>query len=90
MAKFRVEREPVVQPLDESIKLIPLTKGQFALVDAADYDWLMQWPWNAYWHPRTKSYYARRAHGPLMHRFILGLTDPKIKGDHRDGNTLNN
>jgi hypothetical protein len=90
MAKRRVEREPVVQPLDQSIKLIPLTKGQVATVDVADYEWLMQWPWNAYWHPRTKSYYARQAHGKLMHRLILGLTDPAIKCDHQDGDTLNN
>lgn len=25
-----------------------------------------------------------------MHRLILGLTDPKLDGDHRDRNTLNN
>lgn len=25
-----------------------------------------------------------------LHRLILGLTDPKIQGDHRDGNGLNN
>ncbi len=29
----------------ESAKLIPLTQGKFAIVDAEDYDWLMQWKW---------------------------------------------
>jgi hypothetical protein len=91
MAKYRVERESVVQPLDQSIKLIPLTNGYVAVVDAFNYEWLMRWNWYAFWNISTHSFYARRAHnGPLMHRFILGLTDPKIEGDHRDGNTLNN
>jgi len=26
----------------------------------------------------------------FMHRLILGLTDPKIQGDHRNGDGLNN
>jgi HNH endonuclease len=89
MTKYHVKREPVVQPQDQSIKLIPLTKGQVATVDATDYDWLMKWAWNAYWHPRTKTYYARRAHGPHMQRFIMGAK-PNQLVDHRDGDTLNN
>jgi hypothetical protein len=28
-------------------KEIPLTRGRVAIVDAADYDWLMQWKWRA-------------------------------------------
>lgn len=40
MAKHRVVREPVVQPLDQSYRLIPLTKGKVAIVDATDYEWL--------------------------------------------------
>jgi hypothetical protein len=34
MAKRHVFRHAVTQPLDPSIKLIPLTRGQSAIVDA--------------------------------------------------------
>lgn len=84
------------------MKLIPLSqqskknKGKyFAMVDDADYEWLNQWKWNA-----TKSkntFYASRGvwNGMnmttiLMHRFILGLVDPKIQGDHKNRNGLDN
>lgn len=40
------------------MKKIPLTQGQFALVDDADYDWLMQWKWQAKWNRGT--FYAKR------------------------------
>jgi hypothetical protein len=88
------------------MKLIPLVNSdKFAMVDDTDYDWLSQWIWRldvgktgieyakrfdhvgpirpAYWSTRkTESIY--------MHREILGLTDRRIKTDHRDGNGLNN
>lgn len=79
------------------MKLIPLTQGKFAQVDDEDYDFLMQWKWQAV--KDCKTYYAKRnlsvsenhKRGTLlMHRVILGITDPTIKGDHIDGNGLNN
>lgn len=99
MAKRRVFRESVVQPQDQSYRLIPLTQCQNALVDASDYDWLMQWNWFASWSKNTKSFYAMRRiwiNGRdktiPMHRQILGLKldDPR-QGDHKEpGQTLNN
>ena len=66
-----------------SYRLIPLTQGQYAIVDAADYEWLMQWKWYAKWSTKTHSYYAMRqarvseysGKRPVirMHREILGL-----------------
>lgn len=86
-------RPPVVQPEDASIRLIALTQGQVATVDAADYDWLMRWNWCAHWNQWTKSYYARRRgdNGKLvgMHAQVLVTSDTLIP-DHINGNTLDN
>lgn len=75
---------------------IQLSKGMVALVDQADYDWLNQWKWFA--HKGHNTFYAVRwskRNGDKrnyiqMHRVILGLTDSKVLGDHRDHNGLNN
>lgn len=90
MQKPRVVRHEVVQPPDQSIKYIALTKGQTAIVDAANYEWLKQWNWSAFWHPRTKTFYARRGHaGPLMHRVIFNAQPTQLL-DHKSGDTLDN
>jgi hypothetical protein len=40
------------------MKHIPLTQGQFAIVDDADFEWLSKWKWTA---QRSKwGYYAFR------------------------------
>jgi hypothetical protein len=87
--------------LSSLYRLIPLTQGQWTIVDAADYDWLMQWKWHANYNTYTKSYYAGRGtprcmrdmpRAIWMHREILGLPR-KFDGricDHRDYATLNN
>jgi hypothetical protein len=76
---------------------ITLTKGQVAIVDAADYDWLNTRKWYAHWSRETNSFYAvRNARSPegkritiSMHREILGLEyGDGIKGDHKNGVTL--
>jgi hypothetical protein len=43
-----------------SYRLIPLTQGQFATVDAADYEWIVQWKWCAHWSKEGKCFYASR------------------------------
>lgn len=76
-------------------RLISLTKGMYVIVDAADYEWLMQWKWYAMRSKDSKTYYAARDERPrqgetterkttLMHRAIAerkgqGLVD---HGDH--------
>jgi hypothetical protein len=76
------------------MKKIPLTQGQFALVDDADYHWLNRGRWYALYHPSTKSFYAQRKFQGkiiLMHRMILGLTPADKKdGDHKNGVSLDN
>lgn len=76
---------------------IKLTKGQFAIVDDADYPYLAQFKWQAFKAKHT--YYATRAFRPapqakqltiFMHRELLGLTDRNEWGDHKNHNGLDN
>jgi hypothetical protein len=83
-----------------ALVLISLTKGQFAIVDAADYEWLNQWKWQAKWNHKTGSFYADRdefngsrenRYVVRMHREVLGLQrGDKLQGEHRNHNTLDN
>lgn len=73
------------------MKQIPLTQGQFTLVDDEDFEYLNQFKWHALKAKNT--YYATRKIKRKiiwMHREILKLTDIKIMADHKDGNGLNN
>jgi hypothetical protein len=76
------------------MKEIPLTQGKVALVDDADYEFLMQWKWQAYEHGQT--WYARRPmsvnkqHFNIrMHRVVMSAPE-KLEVDHVDRNGLNN
>ncbi|MFA5377659.1 MAG: HNH endonuclease [Dehalococcoidia bacterium] len=89
--------EPIL--LEHAMKKIPLTQNQEALVDDADFEWLMRWKWHAAWSKCTKSFYAKRTMGPAnggpatiaMHRQILGLErGDKRQGDHKNHDTLDN
>ena len=66
---------------------IPLTQGQFAIVDDADYEDLMRFNWCANKRPNGRWYAERAVRKPngkqtieYMHRRILGLKP----GDKRD------
>ena len=73
-------------------KRIALTKGQFAIVDSTDYEWLAVYRWKAI-AGRLGKFYAKRTvtrrnaknHSVLMHREILGLQ----RGDERQGDHVN-
>jgi hypothetical protein len=72
---------------------IQLTQGKVAVVDDQDAH-LAAFRWCAYRHPRA--WYAQRAirrpdgtwSTVLLHRVVLGVTDPKIMVDHRNGDGL--
>jgi len=95
--KRPVKKHEVSQPLDKPYRLIPLTQGQNAIVDAKDFEWLSQWNWHA--NRGQGSFYAIRRttkeegdwRGPgiRMHRVILGCK-PSEEGDHKNGNGLDN
>lgn len=76
----------------ETMKQIPLTHGQLALVDDADFPALSKWEWRAY-HSRD-AWYAYRwpddgSHTRIpMHRQLLNVTG-KTKVVFLDGNSLN-
>jgi hypothetical protein len=73
------------------MKEIRLTKGYVALVDDEDFERVNQFKWSAKECPNTV--YAQRGHDgrhTMLHRFILRITDPKIKVDHWDGDGLHN
>jgi hypothetical protein len=53
-------RESLSQPDDQSVKLIPLTQGQVAVIDSEDYDEISRYFWHAIWSPISLSYYAKR------------------------------
>lgn len=75
------------------MKQLPLSNGQFALVDDADYDELVQFKWQV-----SRGYVVRstpRVNGKQgqekLHRRLLGLVPGDgVLGDHRDRNKLNN
>jgi hypothetical protein len=89
--RHRVNREPIIQPQDQSVRYIPLTMGKFAIVDAADYEWLNQWNWCTFFDPKRNSYYAERRNGnkrQFMHRLIAGEEHRHV--DHKNNNGLDN
>jgi hypothetical protein len=74
------------------LKTIPLTQGQVALVDDEDFARFGHFKWCAL-KMKGGFYAVRRRPKPsngiaLLHREILGLTDPKTKGDHINHDTL--
>lgn len=81
-------------------KLIPLTQNQYALVDNEDYEYLMQWKWQAYYNKNPGTYYvlrsilkSERINGKkgtiLMHRAIMGCPQG-LTVDHINHDTLDN
>jgi HNH endonuclease len=78
------------------MKLIPMGgkkgEGRFAIVDDED-EGVNQFSWSLLIGKRSPQGYAHgwvNGKSVMMHRLILGLTDPKIPCDHINGDTLDN
>ncbi len=73
------------EPPDD-VRRVPLGHGKYALVDAADYEWLNQWKWHL-----VNGYAVRWEGGTriFMHRAIMRAPKGKIV-DHWDGDRCNN
>lgn len=74
------------------MKEIHVTRGWVTLVDDDVYEELSKHEWYAM---KTGHVCRRDALAPgrpviLMHRVIMGVTDPDVEVDHRFGNPLNN
>ncbi len=72
----------------ENTRLVPLTKGKFAKVDAIDYQTLRQYRWSAM-YVAGRYYAVRKKKGQsiLMHRQIV---NPVNHVDHINGDSLDN
>lgn len=78
------------------MRTIVLNRGYVALVSNKDYSRAMRFKWFVKEDPRKTPYAHRNVKKPnekwtrqLLHRFILGVTDPAIKVDHKDRFGLN-
>lgn len=74
---------------------VPLTQGEFALIDEADLPIIEGYTWcvgitRSHKTARTNITVNGKSKALLMHRLILGLNNPSICVDHIDGNPLNN
>src|SRR5215469_16944291 len=84
-------------PSPESYRFIPLTKGEIAVVDAADFEWLSQYRWYSARQGRGKRECAmraeRKANGRLRYFAMQNEIMKPRRGyvvDHRNGDTLDN
>lgn len=83
--KIREDFSHITPPKDS--RIIPLTKGKYALVDEEDYERVSQYSWYCL---KTNDYAVNNKVGS-MHRFIMGLEkNDKRVIDHKYHNTLDN
>jgi len=79
-------KPPEPDASDDTVRRIPLGDGQFAIVDAADYDWLNQYHWRL-----TNGYPARRDRGKTIYMHSEIMKPPKgMMVDHVNHYKLDN
>lgn len=78
------------QPIETATVSIPLTKGQVAVIDAADLSLVAHQSWHAVARRDGKGWYAANSSGRRMHRVLVGAWNGSKIVDHRDGDGLNN
>ena len=83
-------------PPDSSYRETLLSKGKYAKIDHADFEWLSQWKWSAleagpgkFYAVRTETNHDGKRVFVYMHRAILGLTGREFC-DHVNGDGLDN
>jgi len=85
------QREASGHRIQVEHRVISLTQGKFAIVDAADYDRLAEHKWYAHTNKARHFYAERKCRGGIiaMHRAILDVP-PGLFCDHKNHNTLDN
>jgi hypothetical protein len=89
------DRRPIIVPIGPSIAYVPMTRGQYALIDSEDAEEVGRDNWFSSWSRFTKSFYPRRcaikAHWreQSLHRLLLWAPDGMVV-DHINRNTLDN
>lgn len=89
-AEKKILRPKVIQPQNDRIRFIPLTKGKVAIVDVEDYEWLSEHKW--WTSTKSSGFYACRQENNAkiyMHRIIIKAPQGLFV-DHIDRNGLNN
>jgi hypothetical protein len=83
--------ETLPEPPSPDIKYIPLNHQRFAIVDAADYEWLSKYRWFAKGGGGGLFYAGRAERGRIimMHREIM-QTPPGMVTDHINHNPVDN
>jgi hypothetical protein len=87
---FRGRRERGVAedvPADDSVRYIDLGDGSFALVDAADFEWLNKYTWRTVGPGYASAQIGGK--GVFMHRRIMNPAPGKVV-DHINGNRKDN
>lgn len=85
----RVHRKAPPEPLDDGIRHIPLTKGRYAIIDAADFDRVARFNWCASVSGnRAYAYGWMNGRRVSLHRFLANAPQGMVV-DHIDHNGLN-
>jgi hypothetical protein len=87
---FRVRHEAEEVGADDAVRHIPLGAGLFAIVDAADYEWLSQYHWQAFGTSAGHyAYHPGKGRRMFMHRLIMNPSPGKVV-DHINGSRHDN
>lgn len=87
--RVQTDRTIPPEPAEEGVCYIPLTKGKFAIIDAADYELVSTHKWCASGSGcRTYAYCQMNGKTVALHRFLTNAPKGMVV-DHIDGNGLN-
>jgi len=86
----RVHRKAPLEPLDDAIRHIPLTKGRYAIIDAADFERVARVNGGAAVSGNRAYAYGRmNGRHVSLHRFLANALQATV-GEHIDHNGLTN